>query len=175
MNEKTRMLALGALVAVLVLVMVMEQGNAKKRRARRGAAPTADRAQPAESPAASAPAGATTGGAAGAEGASGLSGVLAKLGPRDEAAIQRQLERMQLDWGRNPFEPAGVGPSSRAGLLTLRGLSVTTTGRNLAIINETILREGDVIDGNAVVRIEPDQVVLQKDGREFILQLEELE
>jgi hypothetical protein len=172
MSDKTRMLALGVLVAVLALFMVMEQGNAKKRRARR-AAPPAEAAQQAEQPpAASAPA---TADGAEAAAASGLSGVLAKLGPRDEASVQRQLERMQLDWGRNPFEPPGEGPTSRAGLLTLRGLSVTPSGRNLAIVNETILREGELIDGNEIVRIETNQVVLQKDGREFILKLEVLE
>ena len=170
MNDKTRLLVMGALVVVLVVVMALEQQASKKRKAR-GAAQSTTASQQGESSVAGGQA--VSGGAA--VGGAGVLAALAKLGPRDEAMIQKQLERMKLDWGRNPFELASVGPTSKAGLLTLRGLSVTAAGRGFVIINESILREGDAVDGNQVVRIEPNQVVLMKDGREFIMKLEELE
>ncbi len=172
MNDKKRLLIMGVLVVVLIGVMTMEQQSVKRRKAERAAQRAAAQEQEAAPQAeSSAPSGVDASTVA----SSSLAKTLVKLGPRDEAMIQRQLERMELDWGRNPFELASDSPTSRAGLLTLRGLSLTDGGRGFVIINESILREGDVIDGNQVVRIEPSQVVLKKDGREFTMRLEELE
>ncbi len=161
---------MGVLVVVLIGVMTMEQQSVKRRKAQRAA----QRAS-AQEAVAQAESSAPPGVGASTVVSSPLAKALVKLGPRDEAVIQQQLERMELDWGRNPFELASDSSASKAGLLTLRGLSLTDGGRGFVIINESILREGDAIDGSQVVRIESSQVVLMKDGREFIMRLEELE
>lgn len=98
-----------------------------------------------------------------------------KLGPRDEKAIQLQKAGLAGAWGRDPFHSAGAatGPTAKAGTLTLKGIAYRPSGKSYAMVNEAILREGEEIEGNRVVTIERRQITLSRDGRDFILRLEE--
>ena len=96
------------------------------------------------------------------------------LGPRDEKAIALQKASLARPWGKDPFHSAGTASStSKAGALTLKGIAYRPSGKSFAMINEAILREGEEIEGNHVVKIERRQVTLNREGREFILRLEE--
>ncbi|MBN1793356.1 MAG: hypothetical protein JW844_00150 [Candidatus Omnitrophica bacterium] len=100
---------------------------------------------------------------------------IAKLGPRDETAIQQQQKVLEAEWGRDPFFSLNVGVTSRKGKLTLRGISWSGSGRALAMINDEILVEGETIEGSTIIAIEKDRVTLEQDGREYYLILEEEE
>lgn len=41
--------------------------------------------------------------------------------------------------------------------------------QSLAVINSQVLREGDGIDGYQIQRINPDDIILQRDGKAFRL------
>ena len=45
-----------------------------------------------------------------------------------------------------------------------------TPGQSLAVINSQILREGDGIEGYQISRINPDDIVLERDGRAYLLE-----
>ena len=98
-----------------------------------------------------------------------------KLGPRDEKALQLQKAVLAKEWGRDPFHSAGsnTGPTAKAGTLTLKGIAYRSSGKSYAMVNEAILREGEEIEGNQIVKIEKRQITLSREGREFILRLEE--
>lgn len=44
---------------------------------------------------------------------------------------------------------------------------------NSVIINNTLYKEGDIIEGFKIKRVEEDKVILEKEGKEFILKWEE--
>lgn len=97
-----------------------------------------------------------------------------QLGPRDEKALVLQKVIAAKEWARDPFHPVGsVSSTSKAGALTLKGIAYRHTGRSFAMVNESILREGEEIEGNRIVKIEQRQVTLSREGRQFILRLEE--
>lgn len=100
-------------------------------------------------------------------------------------------------WGRNPFltpsemaalegprpgDPARqpTGPATEGGQgapavspppMPLNITAIMVGGqRNVAIINEQLVREGDLIGGERVVQIQPDAVVLEKDGKRRVVQ-----
>ena len=99
---------------------------------------------------------------------------LRQLGPRDEKALTLQKTVAAQAWGRDPFHAVGsVSSTSKAGALTLKGIAYRQTGRSFAMVNEAILREGEEIEGNRIVKIERRQVTLSREGRQFILRLEE--
>ena len=86
-----------------------------------------------------------------------------------------QRERSKQRWGRDPFfglpiedsafEPP---PESNAGELVLSGISLKGK-RAMAIVNRTIVREGDVVFGMKVLAIERDRVVFAQNSHEVIL------
>ena len=75
------------------------------------------------------------------------------------------LERQEkaLQWGRDPF--ALPGPSAGAGMATDGEFHLSAiiyrAGRGVAIINNKILRKGDIIEGRRITEILEDRVVLQ--------------
>lgn len=75
------------------------------------------------------------------------------------------LERQErsLQWGRDPF--AIPGRSTGAGMGTdgefYLSAIIYRSGRGLAIINNKILRKGDMIEGKRIKEIFEDRVVLQ--------------
>ena len=99
-----------------------------------------------------------------------------QLGPRDEKALALQKAVAAKDWGRDPFHTVGsVASTSKAGALTLKGIAFRSDGKSFAMVNEAILREGEEIEGNRIVKIERRQITLSREGRQFILRLEEEE
>ena len=75
------------------------------------------------------------------------------------------LERQEraLQWGRDPF--ALPGQSAGTGLATDGEFHLSAIiyreGRGVAIINNKILRKGDMIEGRRIAEILEDRVVLQ--------------
>lgn len=75
------------------------------------------------------------------------------------------LERQEraLQWGRDPF--ALPSPSAGAGTATDGEFHLSAiiyrAGRGVAIINNKILRKGDMIEGRRIAEILEDRVVLQ--------------
>jgi hypothetical protein len=75
------------------------------------------------------------------------------------------LERQEkaLQWGRDPF--ALPNPSAGAGMATDGEFHLSAiiyrAGRGVAIINNKILRKGDIIEGSRITEILEDRVVLQ--------------
>jgi hypothetical protein len=75
------------------------------------------------------------------------------------------LERQEraLQWGRDPF--ALPSPSAGAGISTDGEFHLSAiiyrAGRGVAIINNKILRQGDMIEGKRIAEIWEDRVVLK--------------
>lgn len=117
--------------------------------------------------------------------------------PSDLTKVEKMSEGKLLDvpeitgrkrpsekaWGRNPFElPPGVelrvaeeGKSLEA--LKPRIKKVTailiTDSRKVASINHKVVAVGDLIDGEKVLEIKPDRVILEKGGRRHVIMLEQ--
>ena len=91
--------------------------------------------------------------------------------------IQAQIERLSLDWGRDPFSTSGevIQTENRRdmslGNLFLRGISFRA-GVGVAIVNDFILREGDTLESYMVVKILKKAIILERDGKKYTLNLE---
>ena len=94
-----------------------------------------------------------------------LTSVVLSAQPLSEINTQ-WLERQEkaLQWGRDPFALPG-GSVSGAGVTTDGEFHLSAIiyreGRGVAIINNKILRKGDMIEGRRVAEILEDRVVLQ--------------
>ncbi len=68
----------------------------------------------------------------------------------------------------------GILIAKRAGLggLNLKGV-IYSPAMPLAIINDEVLTEGDMVAGYVIIEITEKAVVLEKDNKEFTLKLEE--
>lgn len=85
-------------------------------------------------------------------------------------------------WGKNPFElPLGVqmradeeGESAVAKEPHINKLTaiLITDSRKLASIDHKVVAVGDLINGEKVLEIRPDRVILEKGGRKYVLVLE---
>ncbi len=54
--------------------------------------------------------------------------------------------------------------------LTLHGISWSSEpSKRMAVINSTIAREGRMIEGTRIIRIDKKHVVVEKDGEELLL------
>jgi len=86
-----------------------------------------------------------------------------------------QLVQFQRDFkklkGRHPFSPYAPEPEVEALKLVLQGV-VLSGEVPAAIINDTIVKVGDMIGGAEVVKIVNKKVTLIKDGKEYELELE---
>lgn len=93
------------------------------------------------------------------------------LGPQDEALRKLQQAVLEKGWGPDPFLiQKQATPTSET--LLLKGVSVLADGRGMAVINDSIVGVGDEVEGHTVRRIAPKQVILEKEGREFILKFQ---
>jgi hypothetical protein len=85
-------------------------------------------------------------------------------------------------WARDPFElPPGVqlraaekvGPSEDIKPNIKKVTAILITGsRKVASIDHKVVAVGDIIDGEKVLEIEPDRVILEKGGRRKVITLE---
>lgn len=86
-------------------------------------------------------------------------------------------------WGRDPFElPPGVGLKTteekespkviKSHIKKVTAILITDS-RKVASINHKVVTIGDLIDGERVLEIEPDRVVLENGGRRHVIMLEE--
>ena len=57
------------------------------------------------------------------------------------------------------------------GDLLLQGILYAEEG-NTAIINNELLKEGDILEGYTIKKIESRRVIFEKDGKEYILKWE---
>ena len=92
-------------------------------------------------------------------------------------------------WGRDPFEfPPGVELRVAEEGESLKPVKVVkaveppvkkvtailiTDSRKVASINHKVVAEGDLIDGERVLEIKPDRVILQRGGRKQVIMLDE--
>lgn len=84
--------------------------------------------------------------------------------------LTRRAKRSDYSyWGRNPFSISG-SRIMRLGALTINGI-LWDKKNPLAIINEEIVKVGDKIDGNKVVSIEQDRVILNDGSKDIELLL----
>ncbi|MBI3994620.1 MAG: hypothetical protein HY349_01455 [Nitrospirae bacterium] len=99
-----------------------------------------------------------------------LTPVAVKAQPLSEINTQ-WLERQEkaMQWGRDPFALPGSSASG-AGVTTDGEFHLSAIiyreGRGVAIINNKILRKGDMIEGRRIAEILEDRVVLQGAGGE---------
>ena len=88
---------------------------------------------------------------------------------------------IQRGWGRDPFVPIDfrqaavtakekLAPAPKSESYWLTGVFYRR-GRNLAIINRILVREGEEIFGMKVIKILPDRVLIEKEGEEIILRM----
>lgn len=50
--------------------------------------------------------------------------------------------------------------------INLQAISwASTASKSIAVINNSVLHEGDSVEGYSVVKIRPDDVILRRDGR----------
>jgi hypothetical protein len=95
--------------------------------------------------------------------------------PQDNEKEKVQKKRMALPWSRDPFVAQGKlkkkGPSAPT-TLHLSGI-MWDEKKPAAIINDNIVSAGDEVQGKKIIKIEKDKVILQEDGQEYILRLEE--
>jgi len=84
--------------------------------------------------------------------------------------LTRRAKRSNYSsWGRNPFLISGA-PIRRFGGFTINGI-LWDKKNPLAIINERIVKIGDKIDGNTVVNIKQDRVILNDGSKDIELLL----
>jgi len=84
--------------------------------------------------------------------------------------LTRRAKRSDYSyWGRNPFSISGAR-IMRLGALTINGI-LWDKKNPLAIINEEIVKVGDKVDGNTVVGIEQDRVILNDGSKDIELLL----
>ena len=93
-----------------------------------------------------------------------------------------QAERTLLEWGDDPFSARGsatgekaVRPAARtdsgvAGI-TLKG-TAGMCGRMAALINSSVVYEGDVINNFEIVSITESAVILKREGREYEIRID---
>ena len=106
---------------------------------------------------------------------------------RQKMPSQRFLEKQQAQeallkqpWGRSPFAKAEVKPDPAGSLkvkpvkeepFVLEGVILRGSGK-VALINGDFLREGEMIEGAVVKSIEQERVILEKNNKEIVLELE---
>lgn len=89
--------------------------------------------------------------------------------------VQKDLEekRPKLSWVRDPFQLPPKGPEKMEftiDSLVVTGIAIDEKGR-IAMINDEIVREGDVVFGVKVIRITEDAVTVEKDGKNYDLKI----
>lgn len=77
----------------------------------------------------------------------------------NEKNLVAQEAYWEKDWGRDPFAPLGSGETASTSNLILSGI-VWDEAMPVAMINEKVLRVGDVIEGYRISEIRPSVVVV---------------
>ena len=110
----------------------------------------------------------------------------AKLSEREaldarEVAVKKRLP--ENPWGRDPFElplgvqlmKAGEEKTSYAVKPNIKKVTaiLITDSRKVVSINHKVVAVGDLIDGEKVLEIKPDGVILERDGQRHLIALEE--
>lgn len=91
---------------------------------------------------------------------------------------KEKIKIVKRDPFLNPFEKTHVAsPTEKnrvdvASEFSLTGINYSATSRT-AIINHTMAKEGDVVDGKQVVAIKEDRVILKANGQLYTLRLKE--
>ncbi len=93
-----------------------------------------------------------------------------------------QAERALLEWGDDPFRARGPAPggitvrpeartdSGAAGII-LKG-TAEMGGRPAALINSSVVYEGDIINNFEIVSIKESAVILKREGREYEIRID---
>ena len=86
-------------------------------------------------------------------------------------------------WGRDPFElPTGIQLKTTAEEVAPEAIKphirkvtaiLITDSRKVASINHKVAAVGDFIDGEKVLEIKSDRVILEKAGRQYVIALEQ--
>lgn len=84
---------------------------------------------------------------------------------------EKQAKRPQLLWGRDPFQLPLVKGGEGSDLV-LSGIAVDEKGK-IAIINNEIVRENDVMFGAKIIQIKKDSVTIERDGKTSNLKIYE--
>jgi len=157
-KDRTQLIVIGAGVLLLMVFIPMNLMKGKKK-------PAGPTATPVE---------AAPGGPLGIpQGAS--QAPTAMLGALDPDRREKQIGILKGPWGRDPFyHKRGMIPVVRSELV-LKGVAVRSDGKTAALINDAIVEEGEEVEGCRVKRIEPVHVILDQNGREIILELQEEE
>lgn len=103
-----------------------------------------------------------------------------QIPPDIETILELQEERMERDWGRDPFrgrpraeEPEPVPePDEREEVpeLILRGIA-RMNGEKKALIGTEVVSEGEMVMGYKVIAIDESRVILRKEGREHEIRI----
>lgn len=85
---------------------------------------------------------------------------------------KRRAKRTQFrSWKRNPFVPKGV-PGTAYSKLVLNG--ILASGKTFkAMIGDAIVGKGDKVEGNTVIEVKRDRVILNDGTKDFELKLEQ--
>lgn len=101
---------------------------------------------------------------------SGIQKVKTIMTEKGIISLTRRAKRSNYSsWGRNPFAISGT-PIRRFEGLILNGI-LWDNKSPMAIVNEKIVKIGDKIDGNVVVDIEQDRVILNDGSKNIELLL----
>lgn len=100
--------------------------------------------------------------------------VAAKGAPAIEApgaAVRPRREPIHFaNWGRDPFVQVRRGQVDAAAVSGFKLGGISVRGNDCyALINSQIVREGDIIGGMTITRIEREKVILSKGGQSFAL------
>lgn len=97
-----------------------------------------------------------------------------------ETAVQRaepalvkpaDIERKDLTWGRDPFVLGEVKSEKKGPTrLVLNGI-IWDEKNPYAIINDEVVAKGDTIDGNTVIEVRRDSVILDSGTEQFTLKM----
>lgn len=103
--------------------------------------------------------------------ASGLKEIVKNPAPADRELENEAISARNIFQKPNEFfafdAKAGSGAVSKTqnSALSLEGI-IWGRGKNVAILSGVVVAEGDVIQGVKIIRIEPDRVVIFKNGTE---------
>lgn len=88
-----------------------------------------------------------------------------------DVAKRRAKRTTFSSWKRKPFVPKGK-PGELASKLALNGI-IVSGGEFKAIIGDSILGKGDEVEGNMVIEVRKDTVILNDGTGNFELKLEQ--
>ena len=94
-------------------------------------------------------------------------------------ALRGLQERSRGPWGRDPFALEAARPKGEAEVRTSFAASLHVSGivwdtaRVHAVINDSVVRVGEEVNGIRIVAIEPDRVTVAKGGQRQVIRLGE--